>query len=102
MGTFEPWNNKPQKLIVLPFARRIIMKDPYSVAFGDAVRDLRKSRGLSQEAFADLVGLDRSYMGRIERGEKNITLVKIFQLSNALGITPVEIFQHIQLKEKGG
>lgn len=46
------------------------MKDPRLVAFGQRVRDLRKEKGLSQEAFADLTGIDRSYMGHIERGEK--------------------------------
>ncbi|WP_062058948.1 helix-turn-helix domain-containing protein [Cellvibrio sp. OA-2007] len=72
------------------------MKDLHQVAFGKAVRELRKERGLSQEAFADLAGIDRSYMGHIERGEKNVTLTKIYQLSDALGITVVDLFSRIQ------
>lgn len=72
------------------------MKDLHQVAFGKAVRELRKERGLSQEAFADLAGIDRSYMGHIERGEKNITLTKIYQLSDALGVTVVELFSRIR------
>lgn len=72
------------------------MKDLHQVAFGKAVRELRKERGLSQEAFADLAGIDRSYMGHIERGEKNVTLTKIYQLSDALGVTVVELFSHIR------
>ena len=60
--------------------------------FGSFVR----KRGLSQEAFADLAGIDRSYMGHIERGEKNITLTKIYQLSNALNMKPAEIFNLIK------
>lgn len=72
------------------------MKDLHQVAFGKAVRELRKERGLSQEAFADLAGIDRSYMGHIERGEKNVTLTKIYQLSDALGVTVVELFNRIR------
>lgn len=72
------------------------MKDLHQVAFGKAIRELRKERGLSQEAFADLAGIDRSYMGHIERGEKNVTLTKIYQLSDALGVTVVELFSRIR------
>lgn len=50
------------------------MKDPRLVAFGEKVRQIRKEKGLSQEALADLAGIDRSYMGHIERGDQNITL----------------------------
>ena len=46
-------------------------------AFGRKVREIRKEQGLSQEALAARAGLDRSYMGHIERGEKNVTLTKI-------------------------
>lgn len=62
------------------------MKDPRLVAFGQRVRELRKEKGFSQEAFADLTGIDRSYMGHIERGEKNLTLTKIYQIANALDV----------------
>jgi transcriptional regulator with XRE-family HTH domain len=72
------------------------MKDAHLVAFGKAIRELRKDRGLSQEAFADLAGIDRSYMGHIERGEKNVTLTKIYQLATALDIPVQSIFESIQ------
>ena len=55
-------------------------------AFGAKVRAMRKQKGLSQEELASLAGLDRSYMGHIERGEKNITLLKIYQISDALSL----------------
>lgn len=64
------------------------MRDERLVAFGQRVRALRKEKGLSQEALAALADIDRSYMGHIERGEKNITLTKIYQISDALGISP--------------
>jgi transcriptional regulator with XRE-family HTH domain len=62
------------------------MKDPRIVAFGERVRQIRKEKGLSQEALADLAGIDRSYMGHIERGDQNITLTKIYQISEALKV----------------
>lgn len=68
------------------------MKDPRLVDFGEKVRQIRKAQGLSQEAFADLANIDRSYMGHIERGTQNITLTKVYQISEALGCTIVELF----------
>ena len=72
------------------------MRDKQLADFGKTIRELRKEKGLSQEAFADLAGIDRSYMGHIERGEKNITLTKIYQLSNALEMAPAEIFDRLK------
>lgn len=68
------------------------MADPRLKAFGQRVRELRKARGYSQESFAALAGVDRSYMGQIERGEKNITLIKLFQISDALKEDPKNLF----------
>ena len=67
--------------------------DAFILAFGIRIRTLRKARGLSQEACADLAGLDRSYVGGIERGERNVSLVNIKKLSDALGISVEELFQ---------
>jgi transcriptional regulator with XRE-family HTH domain len=65
--------------------------------FGAAVRDLRKQQGLSQEAFADLVGIDRSYMGGIERGEHNVALINIQRIAAALGINISALMEHSNL-----
>lgn len=62
------------------------------VRFGEAVRTHRKARGYSQEAFGDACGIDRSYMGGIERGEHNLALVNILKIITALGIKPSEFF----------
>lgn len=62
------------------------MKDPRLVAFGEKLRKIRKEKGLSQEALADLAHIDRSYMGHIERGDQNITLTKIYQIADALEV----------------
>lgn len=60
--------------------------DERMITFGKRVREVRKSKGISQEALAEIAGIDRSYMGNIERGEKNITLKKAYEICDALGI----------------
>lgn len=57
-------------------------------AFGARVRYLRKNQGYSQEGFAFEVGLDRTYIGGIERGERNVSLDNIYRIAGALK-TPV-------------
>lgn len=68
------------------------MSNDKLLAFGQRVRYLRKNKGISQEEMAAMAGIDRSYMGHIERGEKNITLTKIYQVSDALGIDVADLF----------
>ena len=60
--------------------------DERMIAFGKRVREMRKSKGISQEKLAEMAGIDRSYMGNIERGEKNITLKKAYEICDALEI----------------
>ena len=61
-------------------------------AFGVRVRELRLEQGFSQEAFADRVGVHRTYLGGIERGERNPALDNIARIAAALGITLSELF----------
>lgn len=61
--------------------------------FGARVQELRLSRGLTQEDLAEAVGVDRSYMGFIERGEKNATLDKIGKIAAALHVSLFELFK---------
>jgi transcriptional regulator with XRE-family HTH domain len=68
-------------------------RQPILLAFGSAVRQHRKDRGFSQEAFADECEIDRSYMGGVERGERNIALVNIEKIITALGLEPSEFFK---------
>lgn len=58
---------------------------------GVAVRLRRKTRGLSQEALADVAGIDRSHMGKIERGERNLTLLNVVKIATALDWKPSEL-----------
>ena len=53
-------------------------------AFGTAVRALRTERGIAQEMLANLAGIERSHLGKIERGEHTPTLAIIFKIANAL------------------
>lgn len=66
-----------------------------TISFGTKIREFRKSRGLSQEALADLAELDRSYIGGVERGDRNISLNNIHKLSKALNINISDIFKDL-------
>lgn len=60
-------------------------------AFGAAIREIRQECGLSQEELALEAGLDRSYFGGVERGERNVSLANLFRIADALGVRPSEI-----------
>ena len=60
-------------------------------ALGEVVREQRRSRGLSQENFGELVGIHRTYVGMVERGEKNITLTNLVRISRALDLQASEL-----------
>lgn len=61
------------------------------VAFGATIRTQRKAAGLSQEALADLAEIDRSHMGKIERGERNVSLLNILRIARAIGAKPSDL-----------
>lgn len=61
------------------------------LAFGHRLRQSRLSKGLSQEALGDLAGLDRTYVGSVERGERNPSLLAICRFAQALGIQPSQL-----------
>lgn len=69
--------------------------------FGGTVRRLRSERGYSQEAFAFRVGLHRTYVGNIERGEKAVTIVTANKLARALGLTLAELFAELERNQDG-
>lgn len=58
---------------------------------GQNLRALRQALGLSQEAFADVAGVHRTYMGGLERGERNLTLQSLEQLAERIGVDPEEL-----------
>lgn len=79
----------PTLLFVLIFIKiyYMILKN-----FGNAVREQRKLRGFSQEELSFRAGLHRTYIGMIERGEKNITLVNIEKIAKALNVNIKDLF----------
>ena len=59
--------------------------------FGKKVRHLRKLKNLSQDELAELCGLHRTYIGSVERGERNITLLNANKIANALSVSLAEL-----------
>jgi transcriptional regulator with XRE-family HTH domain len=76
------------------------MKKKECVAFGVAVRRLRSSQGLSQEDFADSVEVHRTFIGGIERGERNPTLVTIAKIAAALGLKPSDLLREAERESR--
>jgi len=68
-------------------------KKTISIKFGEKVRELRVSKNLSQEQLADLANVHRTYIGMVERAEKNITLVNIEKIANALNVNITELLK---------
>jgi len=62
-------------------------KNELLTTFGDTIRELRESQGWSQEQFAVKAGLHRTYIGSVERGERNITLNSTWRIAEALNIS---------------
>ncbi len=69
--------------------------DDIRVRFGKAVRQRRNKLGVSQEAFADLCQLDRTYIGGIERGERNVALVNIEKIAKTLRLSLAQLFRGV-------
>lgn len=67
---------------------------------GKQIRIFRKNRGLTQAELGEIVDLPQSYIGSIERGEKNVSLETIERLINALKISPAELFGTMHSSEK--
>ena len=68
------------------------MRDEILRLFGERLRELRTERNLSQEHLAELAGLDRNYIGQIERAERNVALVNIVRIAKALEVEVGELF----------
>ncbi|CAD2226229.1 Regulatory protein MunI [Pseudoalteromonas sp. 3J6] len=63
--------------------------------FGTNVQKERQNKELSQETLAELAELDRTYISSMERGKRNVSLVNIVKISNALSISPSKLFEGI-------
>lgn len=71
-----------------------MQSDPKKL-FGQKVRELRLARGLSQEALADEAGVHRTFMGSVERGERNISLENIVKIAKALNCRASKLLDYI-------
>jgi len=60
---------------------------------GQNLRAYRKARGLSQEGFANVLGVHRTYMGGLERGERNLTLKSVERIAEKIGLEPLTLLQ---------
>ena len=65
------------------------------IKIGTKIRELRLARGYSQEGIADLSGMGRTYMGRVERGEQNISIQNLIQIAFALGVEVGELIPRL-------
>ena len=66
-------------------------EDTIKKSFGDRMRELRQMAGISQEALADACHLDRTYIGDVERGKINVSLINICKIAAGLNTTPQEL-----------
>ena len=69
-------------------------KDPlqeYLIKFGDNLKSIREAKGISQRSLASSCNVDHSHISKIERGEKNITILTVLELANALEIKPKKL-----------
>jgi len=67
--------------------------NPALASIGQAVRAIRKDQRISQEELAHAADLDRSYVGGIERGEHNLTVLNLLRIATKLGISTSELLQ---------
>lgn len=69
------------------------MEGALQIVVGRNIRRLRRERGLSQEDLADEIGVHRTYMGGVERGERNLTLRSLERLAERLGVSPLSLLE---------
>ena len=70
-------------------------KNPILLQFGKNVQEYRRAQQMSQERLAESAGVHRTYIGMIERAEKNITLLNIAKIANALKISPSVLLKNL-------
>lgn len=70
-------------------------KDPYLIAFGARLREYRLAADMTQEELADAAELHWTYIGQIERGERNLTYLNILRLARGLDMTPSQLLEGI-------
>lgn len=74
------------------------MSDRTQVLLGNRIRDLRKARGYSQEYLAEISGFHYTYIGGLERAQKNVTLSNLIKIADALDVEVYDLFAYTKLK----
>jgi transcriptional regulator with XRE-family HTH domain len=64
----------------------------FLAALGQRIREIRQSRGYSQEALALKAGIDRTYVSSLERGKRNVSALNVRRLAKALGVRPTDLW----------
>ena len=72
------------------------INEPFAVAFGQVIRKLRTEAGHSQEGFALHCGIDRGYMGHIERGNQTPSIATVWKIAGGLGVPPHQIIKQVE------
>ena len=72
------------------------MKETSLVRLGEDIKHFRKECGLSQEKLAELANLHRTYVGGVERGERNISLLNLVRLANALEVSVADLVEGVE------
>lgn len=72
-----------------------------AAAFGAAIREARVEQGIAQDQFALLANVDRSYYGKLERGERQPSLALIMRIASGLGLTASELIGRVELRISG-
>jgi transcriptional regulator with XRE-family HTH domain len=85
----------------VPSVPRSPSEDAELTALGRAIRELRNERGISQEDLADEAGLHRTYVGGIERGERNVAFLNVLTLAHALGVPASELLSRYERISNG-
>ena len=88
-------DNQTQVIYTLKREHSYIMKSDILIKFGKRVREERTKNNLSQEELASKAGVHRTYIGMIERAEKNITLENIEKIANALNLKLEDLFRDL-------
>ena len=72
------------------------MTTPIQTAFGEAIKQLRMDRGISQEKYALQIGMDRTYYASVETGKRNISIQNIQKIAGGFGISLSELFLEVE------
>lgn len=70
-------------------------ENPLLIKFGKKVREERRKRGLTQEELGKIAGMHRTYIGAVERGEKNLTLTNLQRIAKVLNVKTVELLEDL-------